>query len=64
MSLVPLTSEAEIQRAHNAMLATLRRGCSKYHRLIGWQGGSGEETVEWNTQEYFILVQTTLLSHT
>jgi hypothetical protein len=53
MSLVPITSAAEIRLARKTMLATLRRGCPTYRRLIGWQGGSGEYDVQWNANEGF-----------
>jgi hypothetical protein len=53
MSLSPLTSEAEIRQARETMLATLRPGCRKLRRWIGWQGGRGEFDTYWNSHEEF-----------
>lgn len=53
MSLIPLTSASEIATARSVMLSNLRRGCRKYRRIIGWQGGNEECDLDWNPSAGF-----------
>lgn len=55
MKLIPLIAAADTAQARRIMLATLQLGCGTYRRWIGWQGGSGEYDVQWNSKHGFWL---------
>ena len=57
MNLIPVTDGKASKEALRTLGARLSKGCKKYTRRIGWQGGNYKTDVYWNPRERFWFTQ-------